>query len=57
MKLSGAFLLLAAAGLLRAHVDLGSITGSITDATGAAVVGAQLKVVNQETNVVFARDC
>jgi hypothetical protein len=40
----------AAAGMLLAQADRGSIEGTVTDPSGAAVPSAQMQVVNIETN-------
>src|SRR5437773_5580856 len=49
--------LVAAAGListLSAQVDTGTITGRVTDPTGAAIPGVQVSLVQTETNFRFA---
>src|SRR5437763_9905748 len=49
--------LLAAAGListLPAQVDTGTITGRVTDPTGAAIPGVQVSLVQTETNFRFS---
>ena len=38
-----------------AQIDQGAITGTITDATGSAIQGASVTLVNQDTNLSFAR--
>jgi hypothetical protein len=45
------FLFLASV-LAVAQQDMGVITGIITDATGAAVPGAVVQIMNQETNEI-----
>src|SRR5882762_6818951 len=51
-----AFLLLAFAmpGAF-AQVDQGSITGTITDSTGATIAGATVTVTNADTSLTFSR--
>src|SRR5438105_785514 len=49
--------LLAAAGListLSAQVDTGTITGRVTDPTGASIPGVQVSLVQTETNFRFS---
>jgi len=45
-----AAVVLLSASLLQAQVDTGSITGVITDASGAVVSGASVKLINEGTN-------
>jgi len=45
-----AAVVLLSASLLQAQVDTGSITGTITDASGAVVSGASVKLTNEGTN-------
>jgi Carboxypeptidase regulatory-like domain len=45
-----AFVILTANGFLFAQADRGLIEGSVTDPSGAAVPGAQIQVINIETN-------
>ena len=50
------FIALVCLGGLRpalAQIDQGAITGMVTDATGSAIPGASVTLVNQETNLVF----
>ncbi len=42
------------AGLLHAQVDTGSITGTVTDSTGAVVGGAKVTLVNEGTDVTLS---
>ncbi len=42
------------AGLLHAQVDTGSITGTVTDSTGAVVGGAKVTLVNEGTGVTLS---
>src|SRR5215470_11182279 len=49
--------LLAAAGLvftLSAQIDTGTITGRVTDPSGAAIPGVQVSLVQTETNFRFS---
>src|SRR5882757_5423686 len=49
--------LMAAAGListLPAQVDTGTITGRVTDTSGAAIPGVQVSLVQTETNFRFS---
>src|SRR6266550_2489715 len=45
-----AAVVLLSASLLQAQVDTGSITGLVTDASGAVVSGASVKLINEGTN-------
>jgi hypothetical protein len=45
-----AAVVLLSASLLQAQVDTGSITGTVTDASGAVVSGANVKLTNEGTN-------
>jgi hypothetical protein len=49
---SAAAALLAASPAL-AQLNRGSITGVVTDPTGAAIVSAKITVVHQQTNMTF----
>src|ERR1700682_181385 len=39
---------------IHAQVDTATITGRVTDSTGATIANAQVKVVQKETNFQFA---
>src|SRR5215475_8966724 len=54
MKLSRILLLPAIAAALFAQADRGSITGTITDASGAGVPAVSLTVRNQATNLTYS---
>src|SRR5690349_6833752 len=45
--------LIAAAGILFAQADRGTIVGTVTDPTGAVVPNAQIQVINIETNSIL----
>ena len=47
-----AFLLLGRAGLGRAQSPTGAITGIVTDASGAALAGAQVSITHRDTRYV-----
>jgi hypothetical protein len=47
------FLILAAASLVYCQSFTASITGTVTDQTGAAIPGASVKAVNTGTNAVY----
>src|SRR4029453_2517946 len=47
--LHGLLLSMLAVGSVRAQTPTGTIAGIVTDATGAALVGARLEIVNLET--------
>jgi hypothetical protein len=40
------------AGILRAQIKSGTITGLVTDKTGAVIPGAQIIVINEDTQIV-----
>jgi hypothetical protein len=46
-------IILALAGVLSAQLALGTITGIVTDPTGAVVANAPVEVKNAETGVVY----
>ena len=51
-----AFIVLVCLAGLRpafAQIDQGAITGTVTDATGSAIQGASVTLVDQETNLIF----
>jgi hypothetical protein len=54
MKIFRALLLLAISAALFAQADRGSISGTITDSTGAAVPGVALTLKNQATNLTYS---
>jgi hypothetical protein len=54
MKIFRVFLLLAISAALFAQADRGSISGTITDSTGAAVPGVALTLKNQATNLTYS---
>src|SRR5580698_9735012 len=47
----GLWLVLGSVGLLRAQSDRGTITGTVTDQTGAVIVGASVTATNVATGV------
>ena len=54
MKIFRVILLLAISAALFAQADRGSISGTITDSTGAAVPGVALTLKNQATNLTYS---
>ena len=54
MKIFRVVLLLAVSAALFGQADRGSITGTITDSTGAAVPGVALSLQNQATNLTYS---
>jgi hypothetical protein len=51
LALIGAFLLLALPIDLHAQIDRGSITGTVSDGTGAKIVGAKITLTDDDTGV------
>jgi hypothetical protein len=47
-------LCLAAPSALSAQEGRGTITGRVTDVSGAAVAGAEIRIINKETRVTAA---
>jgi hypothetical protein len=48
---SAGFLFFLAAGTAKAQVDRGVISGTVKDSSGAAIVGAKVEVVNEDTRL------
>lgn len=48
-----ALLLIATPGLLRAQLDQGAITGTVTDPKGSVIPGASVRLTNTDTNFVL----
>src|ERR1700756_927917 len=53
MVLASLVVLLCSAAPLRAQVDAGSITGTVTDASGGSVNGVSVTLINQGTNATL----